>query len=200
MKENVLCFPADSLDQVGLPNGWSSDVKTYYLDVMTKKGSLVFIDRELAESDPSYKQIIPYHVIMSDDKFFVYRRGKKGGENRLHSKLSIGIGGHINDSDVGLDETGVITYARGALREIEEEVFISSGYTNDTLGVIYDDSNDVGKVHFGIVHLIRPVIKEGVTVRDESLDFVGWMTKDDIINNIEDFETWSQIAIKNLNI
>jgi predicted NUDIX family phosphoesterase len=58
-----------------------------------------FADRPAAESDPSRKQIIPYAVVLRGDQVFAAERLTGGGESRLHGKLSIGIGGHVNPID-----------------------------------------------------------------------------------------------------
>src|SRR4029079_3380241 len=64
------------------------------LDVISSKH--FFIDRPTAEKSPQYKQIIPYVVIRHEDSFFLLERTSNQTESRLHHKLSLGIGGHIN--------------------------------------------------------------------------------------------------------
>src|SRR5215212_8650954 len=59
-----------------------------------------FIVRSIAEQSPQYRQVIPYVVIRCNDDWFVLRRTKKGTDARLHEKVALGIGGHINP---GLD-------------------------------------------------------------------------------------------------
>lgn len=70
--------------------------------------------------------------------------GGSGGEARLHDKGSIGIGGHINPVDRQSGHDDVSTYLAGVEREIREELVIDGGCTQRVLGVINDDSNEVG--------------------------------------------------------
>ena len=58
-----------------------------------------FLPRPEAEQDPGYRQIIPYVLLCRGEKVFATRRLNKGGEARLHGKVSVGIGGHINPVD-----------------------------------------------------------------------------------------------------
>ncbi len=50
----------------------------------------VWMERELAEKDPSHKQIIPYIVLKCGESVFVYKRSKAGTDSRLHERLSLG--------------------------------------------------------------------------------------------------------------
>ena len=59
-----------------------------------------FMPRDEAEQRPDYKQIIPYVILRRGDEVFVTRRLSKGGEARLHGKISIGIGGQIGRAHV----------------------------------------------------------------------------------------------------
>ncbi|MGA2256039.1 MAG: hypothetical protein ABSG53_15440 [Thermoguttaceae bacterium] len=104
------------------------------------------------EIDPSYKQLIPYVIFMhrnvDQPAIFQYTHTKGQGEARLHGKHSVGIGGHISTFD-GIAHP----YHDGMKRELEEEVSINTPYTTRRVGLINDDSTEVGSVHLGIVHL-----------------------------------------------
>lgn len=198
--ENVLCFPAELLEDLGVPNKFTKDVDRYFDNILQKE-NLLFIPRDKAETDPSYKQIIPYHILYHTSditKYFVYQRTAKSGELRLRKQWSLGVGGHINTDDV-VDadaDFGLSIYSVGADRELNEEVEIPPVSKWETIGFIYDDSTEVGKVHFGFVELVG-LISEEVKVRDECLDFVGWLTKDELVEKRSFFETWSKILIDN---
>jgi predicted NUDIX family phosphoesterase len=139
------------------------------------------------ETDFNWKQLIPYHVIRWGEYFYHYTRGKgKGqGEQRLHGKRSIGIGGHINSGDG--------SYIDGAARELEEEVCIYGPKGNLVFGYINDNSNSVGRVHIGVVHLVT-VQAPLITPREEDMLFAGFTPLDDIST----YEVWSQIFLKAL--
>src|SRR5437879_6536621 len=102
------------------------------------------------ENDPSYKQLIPYCVFRHEGQLFHYKRGKLQGEGRLHSKRSIGVGGHISSKDKNLFGS---VYLEAMHREIGEEVHLETTYRDTCVGLLNDDETEVGKVHLGIVHI-----------------------------------------------
>ncbi len=109
-----------------------------------------FHPRSLMETDPTYKQIIPYLVFTHEGKYFLMQRQAKASEQRLKSKYSLGIGGHIRQED--LAATDIMGWAE---REFNEEVQYDGTYTVKPLGILNDDSNPVGQVHIGFVLLIE---------------------------------------------
>ena len=99
-----------------------------------------FLDRLTAEMSPQYKQIIPYVVIRHAESFFLLQRTQKQTEARLHHKLSLGIGGHINpDTPELLD---------GLHKELEEEVHVAGDYDLTFVGILNDDTTEVGSVQW----------------------------------------------------
>src|SRR3989344_8414768 len=143
-------------------NGWHSlktdDIKKY-LSVINRKHK--FFTRSEAEDNPSWQQIIPYLIFENSGKYFVMQRRTDHTDLRLANKFSIGIGGHINKSDIG--SKSIMDWAD---REFKEEVDYSGKYKSEFLGLINDDSNDVGLVHIGLVIKISGDL-ENITVRDE---------------------------------
>ncbi len=102
------------------------------------------------ENDSSLQQIIPYVWIVNpkEKKIFTYRRasGKENySEKRLMDKISCGVGGHIDreDSDNPIENA--------MMRELMEEVIMNQYPKPKIVGYLNDDSDSVGKVHFGIV-------------------------------------------------
>lgn len=149
-----------------------------------------FMPRPEAEERSDYKQIISYVILRRGEEVFVMRRLNKGGEARLHGKISIGVGGHINP----LDDKGDLLM-RGLWREIHEEVEINGEYGELTpCGFINDDTNSVGSVHLGACFIL-PVQGE-VSVREtEKLEGL-WMTPAELRENYDNMETWTQIALE----
>jgi predicted NUDIX family phosphoesterase len=120
-------------------------------------------DREHAETDETFKQIIPYLYIECGQNFLLYKRTKKQSEERLHEKLSLGIGGHINPIDCTSDS--VINNC--LLRELTEEVTVHDldPASTEFLGFINDDLSEVGKVHLGLVFKAK-AFSEKITVNE----------------------------------
>ena len=99
------------------------DFNTYAgLDRLFAPGVPRFLARPAAEKDPSHKQLIPYVLMVHQDRILRYKRGRGGEENRLHGLYSIGIGGHISDQDADLFSQDALGYYDGMWREVEEEV------------------------------------------------------------------------------
>ena len=124
---------------------------------------------------------------------FVYTRGSGQGEKRLHSKRSLGIGGHISSED----DDATDPYERGMRRELDEEVIITSPYRQACVGLINDDASEVGRVHLGIVHrfdLERPDVRP----RESDLLEAGFMPVTRAKQLAEEFETWSRFCLDHL--
>jgi predicted NUDIX family phosphoesterase len=194
LEEHVLVFPTQLLEQIGAFQGLSFELDKY-LDIILNPKNHTFLKRKDAESNPSYKQLIPYALLQFKDTIFVYRRGKLLAEKRLHGNYSLGVGGHISVTDPGLFGT---TYEDGLKREINEEITIESLYTQRVVALLNDDSNDVGKVHFGIVHVLaleKPLVKP----REKSINETRFLSMSELQKDIDKFENWSKICIQHIH-
>lgn len=153
-----------------------------------------FVERRHAETDASMKQVIPYCVVARGNEVFLTRRSGKGGDARLHGKRSIGVGGHVNPVD-GADVLGL-----GLAREIAEELDVEGAWDARAVGVINDDSTDVGSVHVGLVHVIR--VKGAVRVRETETLAGGFVPAEELVRLCRDerasFETWSALLVDRL--
>ena len=191
--EQILVITRELFDTLGSFQGASKEISTYLPSLMDEKNSF-FIDREAAEDDPSHKQLIPYCLFKYEDKILHYLRGKSGGEARLHAKGSIGVGGHINPIDTS-DAGGEITYRAGVEREIDEELNIEGEYTDTIIGLINDDSNEVGKVHLGVVHLVE-LTSDAISSNEDCLLDAELVPISELRGErFERLETWSQFAL-----
>jgi predicted NUDIX family phosphoesterase len=148
-----------------------------------------FIDRPTAEVSPQYKQIIPYVLIHHGDDWFLLQRTQKQTEARLHHKLSLGIGGHVNpDTPELLD---------GLQKELEEEVNVAGDYDLTFAGILNDDTTEVGSVHLGAVYLLE-AHDANVTVRETDKMTGRWVPQSELASLRDDMETWSQIVCDEL--
>tara|TARA_Y100000310_G_scaffold345406_1_gene464630 strand:+ start:20494 stop:21207 length:714 start_codon:yes stop_codon:yes gene_type:complete len=160
-----------------------------------------------AESDESYKQIIPYSFFVNNGKVFVYQRtkgsGEEEGEHRLFGNHSVGIGGHINPDDA-VDLKHAIGLA--ALREFKEEVDYIGALTTSIVGYINDDRDSVGRVHFGVVYCINGD-KPHISVKEEDrmvgrglLDMRELFSLENKLKGQDgEFEGWSGLVIDYFN-
>lgn len=189
--EHVLVVPTLLFHEIGVFQGFSSRVERY-LDTLLDPMHTIYLARPEAEDDPSYKQLIPYCIFRCGDSIFQYTRGTKQGEARLHAKKSVGVGGHISTLDRDSDQE---TYLAGMERELDEEVSIETGYREQLAGLLNDDSNDVGKVHLGVVHVFD-LDEPQVRPLEESMVDAGFAPLSQLVEEIDSFETWSQICLK----
>lgn len=194
--ENVLVISRELFDQLGAFQGISLEPEKY-LPSMLDPANNYFLKRDLAEEDPSHKQIIPYAIFRHGDKFLHYVRGGGSGEKRLASKGSIGIGGHINDIDYAASSLDQDTYTTGVNREIDEELNLSGDHTQEILGLINDDSNEVGQVHLGVVHLFT-LESDQVTAGEDNIVDLQFLSLEQLEKKHDELETWSQICVQGL--
>lgn len=191
--EHVLVVPTSLFREVGWFQGFQPNVGPY-LATLLDPAYTSYRPRPEVEQDPSYKQLIPYCVFRHNGQVFHYRRGKLQGEGRLHSKRSIGIGGHISADDQG---RASCVYREAMRREIAEEVWLQSEYREQCVGLINDDETEVGKVHLGIVHVFD-LDAPKVSPREESILETGFAQPSELIRDLASFETWSQICLNYL--
>lgn len=188
MMEQVLVVKREKIEKfIAGKNGLIIENVPELLEIIRNEHE--YMPRAEAEGQSAFKQIIPYVILRQGDKIFVTRRLNKGGEARLHGKISIGVGGHINP----VDEQGDMLM-KGLWREIHEEVELHSHGELCSCGFINDDSNSVGSVHLGACFTLET---EGeVTVKEtEKLEGL-WMTLPELKENYDYMETWTQIALE----
>ncbi|MCI0332793.1 MAG: phosphoesterase [Planctomycetes bacterium] len=212
VEEQILVVPTALFHDLGYFQGFSADVDRY-LPRLLEGDQVEYRPRGEMEEDPSFKQLIPYMLFRwTDDDgtthLFEYLRGSGQGERRLHTKRSVGIGGHISTLDakvaLSLRETDHLAerddytvYREGMRRELEEEVAIETPYTEKIAGLINDDDTPVGRVHLGVVHLCDV---ERPSIRPREADILDGQFRPvrEILPRLGEFESWSEIAVRAL--
>lgn len=204
--ERVLVIPRAVFDQLEPFQGFRllagrEDLGVYLQSAPFKRA--LFMNKPEAELDPSFKQLLPYIVVMTGENVLTYRRGPSGDEGRLHGLLSIGVGGHINDTD---HHEPYQAFIKGTLRELHEEIGLQADETflgNSVLGLVNDDSNAVGEVHLGVVSVIQ--VGEGQAAGvlkncERTMLNPVWVPIDELMDPrmIAEMETWSQIVVAHL--
>lgn len=196
--EQVLVVPTDLFHQLGYFQGFTRDVRRY-LDELLSPEHTSYRPRSEMEEDPSFKQLIPYVIFQHESvgeevTVFQYTRGTGQGEQRLHCKRSVGVGGHISTLDARDD---INPYEEGMWRELNEEVCIDTEYTCRCVGLINDDETEVGKVHLGVVHLFDVQFPRIRPNESEIVD-AGFRPASELLADLERFETWSQYCLRAL--
>jgi predicted NUDIX family phosphoesterase len=168
-----------------------------------------FVERAYAERTPSLKQVIPYSIVVRrgtapGGEVLRLRRTRRGGEIRLHDKLSIGVGGHINPVDArsATDEetSRRACIARATRREVvEEELSVEGPWEVTDVGLLNDDTNPVGAVHVGLVQVVT--VEGSVAVRETDQLEGSFASLDELRRELAggaNFETWSSLLIPHL--
>ena len=197
--EHVLVVPTPVFHEIGHFQGFSADVDAYFQRLLDP-AHVSYRPRSEMEEDPTFKQLIPYclfrHTLEDGTPLlFQYTRGSGQGESRLHAKRSVGIGGHISQEDAAV--AGGDVYREGMRRELEEEVRIDTAYDEKCVGLINDDETAVGSVHLGVVHIFD-LAEPRVQPNEEDICETGFLPAQILLDDLDQFETWSQIALKAL--
>lgn len=160
-----------------------------------------FMNREVVDKIPEvgkmFPQIIPVIAVKKDNKYLTYARN--GTEGRLHGKRSMTVGGHIDITDtIGsryYDYRSTIALA--AMRELFEETGLNKTFTYDEFTEIIwiPDGDEVSQVHIGLVSIVET--NKTITPNEELAD-VQWLTKEELIRDISNYELWSQHLIQTL--
>jgi len=193
-KEKILC-----IRQNRLPAAWMAETAVTpmsleaFVDICTRAGHQ-FVDRDLAEQDPQWQQIIPYIVLqtLKQDRTAVYLR--QGSETRLHDLWSCGIGGHINPRDrSGSNASFRNILNSGMIRELDEELVQRPAKDSpDFCGMINEMVTDVGQVHLGAVFRIQTALPEDYVPGPELTRF-QWMQTSGLSS--VNMELWSRLAL-----
>ena len=184
-EELVYVVPrADVLGSGGWHGVRTADTDAF-LDLVATRGR--FEPRAAMESDPSFKQIIPYLVLRDGLRYFLMRRTRAGGDARLHEAWSIGVGGHVNPGDRDV--------AGGLLREWQEELVADFVPDFRLVGLLNDDTTDVGRVHLGAIYLADAAGRP-IAIRETDKLTGGFVSPSQVEEVADRLETWSRLAFE----
>jgi predicted NUDIX family phosphoesterase len=186
-REQVYVVPRAAVMAGGGWHGLRTDDVSTIAAVIAEHG--VFRARDQMEADPAFKQVIPYVVLRDGPGYFLMKRTRSGGDSRLHDRYSIGVGGHLNPGDGDLDG--------GLRREWFEELDADFLPAFHLLGLLNDDTTDVGRVHLGVVYVAdaegRPVV-----IRETDKLSGRFVEPPEVASVVDDLETWSRIVFEEL--
>jgi len=198
VEEQILCFKREILRAHPAQTFYDESLWHQILACLEPKA------RSLAEHDYDTKQLVVYVLINHDETFLSYQRTPKTTETRLKALYSIGIGGHVNVDDqiqpslFGATEAAWKDFVLKAVRrEVSEEVQIEWANAAEPRLICFvnDDSNDVGKVHFGVVFVVK-LAKPSVALRGErGIGKLSFRTLPELLSMRDTMETWSQLLV-----
>lgn len=148
-----------------------------------------FRRRSEMEHDRSWKQVIPYLVLRDGPRYFLMRRTRAGGDVRLHDLWSIGVGGHLNPGDGDL--------AGGLRREWAEEIRADFEPDFRLVGLLNDDTTDVGSVHVGAVY-VADAAGRRVAIRETDKLSGAFAAPGEVAAVHDRLETWSALVFDHL--
>jgi predicted NUDIX family phosphoesterase len=183
-EEQLITIPRKLFDAVG-PFQGVVPFSPAHLPLVDQRNWVV-VPRSQAEEDHTYKQLVVYFTVHDRLQFLSYWRNPKGGDPRLHNQFSFGFGGHINVQDG--------SYLRAVVREICEEIGISLIQKVELVGLINDDSDQIGLVHLGLYYQVRLFFWDGEETGDLNIErprLVSWET---LGENLESMEGWSRLV------
>jgi predicted NUDIX family phosphoesterase len=146
-----------------------------------------YIPRSVAEVDRALKQVIPYLVLRDGARYFLMRRTCAGADTRLHDRYSIGVGGHLNPGDAGL--------LGGLRREWDEELMADFIPEFRLIGLLNDDTTEVGSVHLGAI-FVADAAGRPVRIREMDKLSGAFATRDEVAAAKDQMETWSALVFE----
>lgn len=183
--ERVLVVPRGAvMDDPGW-HGIRTDGLAGFEAIVTREGR--YIPRSVAEVDRALKQVIPYLVLRDGARYFLMCRTRAGVDARLHDRYSIGVGGHLNPGDAGL--------LAGLRREWHEELLADFIPEFRLVGLLNDDTTEVGSVHLGAVYL-ADAAGRAVGIREMDKLSGAFANRDEVAAVVDRMETWSALAFE----
>jgi len=183
--ERVYVVPRAALPEAADWYGLRTDRLGEFVAAAERDGR--YEPRSEMERDPSFKQIIPYLVLRDGTRYFLMQRTAAGGDERLHGRFSIGVGGHLNPGDGGL--------LGGLEREWAEELIADFVPEFRLVALLNDDTTAVGAVHLGAVYE-ADVDGRPVAIRETNKLTGGFATPVDVAAVEDRLETWSRLAFR----
>lgn len=172
---------------------------SYLENLLQDTTRLLLLPRPACEAMVEFKQVIPYvgltHGTGENLRIVIYQRGKGCGEARLHSKWSIGFGGHCNlTKETLLDAVD---------RELLEELDISRNAGRLTYrGLLNLERTPVDRVHLGVSYTLKLGSAMSLHRHDhpdqEQETRISWQPYYHVAAMRESLEPWSQLLLDNI--
>lgn len=207
LREHVLTFPSDWLDQVGRFQGVSRNWKKIYKTLLNS-ATCNYMPRLAAESDNDHKQILTYVMITRGNKILAFKRGTYTRvADFLRGSHCIGFGGHVGAPDASLFSTKDLGLVDSAIRELSEEIDLpnedrirlSKKEGIEVIGVLNDDSSDVGRRHFAFLLRYKASNSSDWDTplrAEKAITQLRWIDLSHFSQSLRDFEYWSQLVFR----
>ena len=188
MTERVFVVPRSSIEDGAGWYGIRTEDLDAFVEALERDGR--YEPRPQMEVDPSFKQVIPYLVLRDGERYFLMRRTRAGVDARLHDRYSIGVGGHLNPGDGGV--------LGGLRREWREELVADFEPAFRLVGLLNDDTTEVGAVHLGAVYVAEAAGRP-VTIRETDKLTGSFVEPHEVAAVADRLETWSRLCFEFLD-
>lgn len=201
-RERVLVIPRERFEKVLTFQGLRRDDGK--LVARLTKGTLEYLPRTMAESTEDYKQVVTYVLVTCGNRVLAFERGNFSRVAEfLRGSLCIGFGGHVREEDRTLFSYRDAGVVENALRELTEELSgkdlpqSQDASRLKVIGIINDDSSEVGRRHVAVV--LRYRIKnwetwQKVSRGEASVNKLRWLDIRRDVVNLNEYEYWSQLC------
>lgn len=157
--------------------------------------------RPVLEETADFRQIIPYVVLQYGSEIIRYTRTSAGGEARLHGRMSIGLGGHVDLSDVETSGEAINlirTLQNACDRELLEELGEIEVESKEWVGLLVENDSAVGRVHIGVIGLWR-LRSLPTALAEDAIGEVSSISITSVNADVARLETWSAMLLPWLN-
>ena len=192
-KEDIIYFKNKDLDFIKF--GFIKNINPFNIKFDINK-------RSYLEYNKSQRHPIPYCIIKNskEDKYFLSLREQNGGEMRLIGKKGL-LGGHVAKEDI-IKINNVInlksTIESALYRELLEEAGITKDIIKDIeFKGILKLKGDVEDDHIGYIYEIDLNTLD-INAKEKGVLSGVWLSKEEILNNLDSLELWSYAIFKDL--
>ncbi|HOI90112.1 MAG TPA: hypothetical protein PLK28_06335 [Candidatus Rifleibacterium sp.] len=197
MNEAILAFKRKDFPDYWLGDKFALSLSREQFIEQMVSGKACFVDRARAENNHDFKQIIPY-ILLADSENRLATYSRNGSEKRLAGRMSLGIGGHLRSEDFTDGRfSWPELFSKALQRELLEELpgFMPPA-DPEFLGIINEEQSSVGRVHIGMVFVIRGIGAADV-VAGEELGSLDWVAVSELTSmKGSGFELWSWLALQ----
>lgn len=193
-REKVLCIKREWLPAAWVEKKTVMAMAEHSFFQTCDRAGFQFKERGIIETDPSFKQIIPYVVIQTQGRELTAAYLRNGSERRLHDLWSVGIGGHINPVDCPAGSSFKEVLMAGMIRELDEELNKRPDNGHPVFsGIINEEETPVGCVHLGAVFTLETQNSDLFIPGLELVNFT-WKRTETLANL--NLELWSRLALE----
>ncbi len=150
-KEELLTLPNNVVFEHGAWQGFLLGESWGSFYAKLAQENPLWMKRDEAEDNREVQQVIPWTIFRWNNYYLELKKKQEGPHTRLYNKYSLGFGGHVFKHE--MDKVGSLD--EWIKERFLQEMEYKGNLTVSTLGVVNDNTDELGSGHFGIVYLIE---------------------------------------------